>query len=568
MTFTRAGEGSKMAARCRKIMVNPARGMRATIRQIATCIIVAVALLSTACAASPADVEATLSPDAIDAFNRQQENIANSPAPTQSNDIETNEAGEQLLQRFVTGEFESDDCDFILAELPVEPECGWLIRPLHGSFTDDVRLPVAVFKATGDNPQPDPLIYLHGGPGGGIVAFLGAELLAGGTVYDRLIAPFAQDRDVIMFDQRGAGLAEPDLSCDAEAEWFRAQDSDPHTYVPRTAKLCATDFRLNGVRLDQFSRQSSADDVMVLARELGYDSFNIHGSSWGGILGYTVAQLHPEWVRASVLDSPLSVDTDITASMPASFRESLEAVQANCDRSSSCSSRHGNIVDRYIRVFDQLDETPRPIVLFDLFQVMLTADELSWLLFALLYAPDAIQQVPELLLQLENANTQLVQELVSQYGWGWGMDFAFLTYMCTDFVATASPDQIAAQQLGIDAFDRVDDAPDGRGHTAQDLCQTMEVQAPAVPALREITPTTPIIVFAGSMDPITPYSSGQRIVDGIPNGVFVGFQDLSHGVTSDPCGTQIAVEFLRDPSAEPDITCSLPENRPAFSFDS
>lgn len=539
------------------------RSRRATIAKLAT-IVVALAVLSTACAVQPETSDIALNPNAVQAREQRLDNIANAPDPTQANEIETNEAGEQLLQRFLTGEFESDDCDFIDGELPIEPECGWLIRPLHGSDRDDLRLPVAVFKATGDNPQPDPVIYLHGGPGGGIVAYLGAELLAGGTVYERLVEPYLQNRDVILFDQRGAGLAEPDLSCDAESQWFRAQDSDPETYVPRTAKFCAADFQLSGIRLDQFSRQSSADDVMVLARELGYTSFNIHGSSWGGILGYTVTQLHPEWVRASVLDSPLSIDTDITGSMPASFRESLEAVQANCDLSSSCSARHGNIVDRYIRVFDELDENPRPILLFDVFQVMLTADELSYLLFALLYSPDAIRQVPELLLQLENGNTQLVQDLVTQYGWGWGMDFAFLTHMCTDFIATATPDQIDAQQLGIAAFDRVDDAPDGRGHTAQALCETMDVQAPAAPAMREIIPTTPTMVFSGSMDPITPYSSGQRIIDGIPNGFFVGFQDLSHGVTGDPCGTQIALAFLNDPTTEPDLTCALAENRPFF----
>lgn len=33
-------------------------------------------------------------------------------------------------------------------------------------------------------------------------------------------------------------------------------------------------------------------------------------------------------------------------------------------------------------------------------------------------------------------------------------------------------------------------------------------------------------------------------------------QDLSHGVTSEPCATSIALEFLDDPETEPDLTCA------------
>jgi len=84
--------------------------------------------------------------------------------------------------------------------------------------------------------------------------------------------------------------------------------------------------------------------------------------------------------------------------------------------------------------------------------------------------------------------------------------------------------------------------------------------------MRQVVPTTPTIVFSGRMDPITPFSSGEEIVAGLPNGTFVGFNDLGHGVTSDPCAQEIAQAFLTDPEADLDATCALPENRPPFVF--
>ncbi len=522
-------------------------------------VFVIVSLLVSACAVDPDTAELTLDSRAL----QMAENAASAPPPTQQDDIAVNDAGEQLLQRFVQGSFAADDCDFVdTSELPTEPECGWLTRPLHGAYSDDIELPVLIFRATGPDPADDPLIYLHGGPSDGILWAFDSPV-----IYDLIVEPFVTDRDVIVFDQRGTGLAEPDLGCDNPAEWYNANDEDPETYVSRTARTCAKGLQFSdGIRLDQFSRQSSADDVMVLARELGYEQFSLHGSSWGGILAYTVMQLHPEWVRAAVLDSPLSIETDVTGSMPGSFHEAMLAMQANCDLDAACSARHGDIVARYIRVFDKLEQNPADVLIQGIFPLEINADELSYLLFSLFYSPEAIAIIPDLLLNLENGNVALLQELTNTYGWGWGIDFTFLTYMCTDIVPASSPEQVEAQQIGIPAFDRVDDAPDGRGHSAQAMCERMDVRRPAAPQVVETVPTTPMIVFSGSMDPITAFSSGEQIIDTVPNGIFVGFHDLSHGVTIDPCGAAIAVEFLNSPFADPDTSCSLPENRPPFKF--
>ena len=536
--------------------------------QPAIAALVALAALAPSCAVDQSNVDQALamyvgtpadSPLVLD--NKPVED----PAPTPAESLyELNDQGQQLFPRVIEGDFDFDDCDFMTwTDLPVEPECGWLERPLHGNRNIDIELPVLIFRATGDGPAADPLIYLHGGPSDGILQHFGF----GSSVYDVVVEPFVEDRDVIVFDQRGTGLAKPDLGCNHSYEWYSAHDEDPDTFVPRTARTCAANMQVNRIRLEQFSRQSSADDVMVLARELGYESFNLHGSSWGGILGYTVIQMHPEWVRSAILNSPLSPATDLTGSMPSSFQESMNAVQANCERSAACVARHGDIVERYIKVFAQLDEEPLDMRIGGFYDVTLTADELSYLLFGLLYAPEAIAKIPDLLLDLENGDIRLAEQLAWDYGWGWGIDFTFLTYMCTDIVPTSSKEQVEAQQIGIDAFDRVDDAPDGRGETAEALCARMEVGQAPIPTMREVVPTTPTMVFSGSMDPITPFSSGEEIVADLPNATFVGFTDLAHGVTDDPCANGIARAFLADPEADHDLTCALPENRPLFEFE-
>ena len=83
-------------------------------------------------------------------------------------------------------------------------ECGYVVAPVRHAEPDGptLRLPVAIRRAAGG--APDPLLLAQGGPGGD--AFEVYSLLAPST-------PFAADRDIVIFNQRGTPYAEPDLSC-------------------------------------------------------------------------------------------------------------------------------------------------------------------------------------------------------------------------------------------------------------------------------------------------------------------------------------------------------------------
>jgi hypothetical protein len=86
----------------------------------------------------------------------------------------------------------------------VRRECGWLVvsESRGRASAHTVRLAVEVFRAwepTGALPR----VFLHGGPGG----------VGGIRPYSEGIArsPFPMHRDVVIYDQRGAGLSEPKL---------------------------------------------------------------------------------------------------------------------------------------------------------------------------------------------------------------------------------------------------------------------------------------------------------------------------------------------------------------------
>jgi pimeloyl-ACP methyl ester carboxylesterase len=73
------------------------------------------------------------------------------------------------------------------------------------------------------------------------------------------------------------------------------------------------------------------------------------------------------------------------------------------------------------------------------------------------------------------------------------------------------------------------------------------------------------LVLAGRYDPITPPSYARLAAETLSNSFTYVFPDQGHGVIrSGGCGAEIALQFLNDPSAEPDIACLEALTAPRF----
>ena len=98
--------------------------------------------------------------------------------------------------------FEPDVCR-IREPQGVIVQCGNLVVPENRSDPDSrmIELHVMVFGTSSRDPAPDPLLYLAGGPGSSIVETSLYQL--------PLFLRFLEERDVIVFDQRGVGASEP-----------------------------------------------------------------------------------------------------------------------------------------------------------------------------------------------------------------------------------------------------------------------------------------------------------------------------------------------------------------------
>lgn len=102
------------------------------------------------------------------------------------------------------------------------------------------------------NRQGKPGVFLHGGPGGGLV-----------PDYRRYFDP--KIYRVVLFDQRGAGKSTPHASLEENTTWHLVED------------------------------------IESLREHLGMESWQVFGGSWGSTLALAYAETHPERVRELVL---------------------------------------------------------------------------------------------------------------------------------------------------------------------------------------------------------------------------------------------------------------------------
>lgn len=102
------------------------------------------------------------------------------------------------------------------------------------------------------NPQGQPVVVLHGGPGGAINP--GMRRYFDPAIYR-----------IILFDQRGCGKSRPNASLDDNTTWTLIED------IERLRERC------------------------------GVDKWTVFGGSWGSTLSLAYAITHPERVKALIL---------------------------------------------------------------------------------------------------------------------------------------------------------------------------------------------------------------------------------------------------------------------------
>ncbi len=224
--------------------------------------------------------------------------------------------------------------------------CGRISMPEDHDTPDGqrVRLFFTVLKSHSDYPSPDPLVHLHGGPGSGILgSFAG---------FSQLFDPFRQTRDVVMFDQRAAGLSGTSTSCFEAlrahidvlvAPGFDGYGVEPIADGEGLTAACSAELRAQDIDLSNYNTLENALDVRAVMTGLGYETYNLYGISYGTKLSLEVMRSAPEGLRAVIIDgvAPPSVKLYDTVAQP--LDEAIQMVVDLCGADADCDKAYPDL---------------------------------------------------------------------------------------------------------------------------------------------------------------------------------------------------------------------------------
>jgi pimeloyl-ACP methyl ester carboxylesterase len=423
--------------------------------------------------------------------------------------------------------------------------CGTLVvrDTTHGRGWADTNLAVAIVHASSPTPKADPILFLHGGPGGEIVR-------QAADVFEN--SGLATDRDVIVIDQRGGGLSTPELTCPEvdQIDWYGALSKpgdDPGTLRAQRDAVAACQKRLIGDGTDPaaVSTPTIAGDIGAFRTTLGIKQWNVLGFSYGTRVAMALLRDHPQGIRSVLLDSALPLDK--SPADPARSGGALEALFGACSASSTCSARHPGLRKEWTDQLRRLDATPVTVQVPASDEnpaVTVSVDSTRMVEAALndFGDRDAIPTLPDTL-TAPDATTRAAT-IAAAHAIPRGPIGAALAVSCREEAPLQPPVHASAETARFP-----------QTSTLWHQCDGWKTKS--APRSERTLPTTrvPTLVLQGQFDG-APDKWEVNLTKNL-HARLVRFPGRTHGVVNgdDPCSITVATQFFDSPGTAPDTSC-------------
>lgn len=449
--------------------------------------------------------------------------------------------------------------------------CGTLNVPERrdGLSARKLGLRFVVFRAARDAGLP-PVINVSGGPG--VPSLIDAASIgrwAQWTTHESWLA----NRDLVLFDQRGVGLSEPDMRCPefataAEQVFARALPSDASDALWRKAAItCRARLEAAGIDLAQYHKAAIAADLRALAAGLGYRSVVLLASSYGARVALGAAALEPERFAALILDSPDPPGMAELSSAASAAAGAFDAMFRACEAQPACAKAYPALRGRFARLLDAAAKAPLRVKAGDAkgtIAAQLDDAKLIEVLLQAFYDGAEIETLPAVIAAAAAGDTApllpLLRRMHAQYAQGGVSLGLYLSVECHDEFPFDPRDEVAAAARAQPLFQRF-----ALANLPLAACPAWR-RSSAGAAERRMQPVSvPTLILTGELDPVTPPKEAQALAASLPQAHLLRFPGLGHGVLGmSSCATWLVDAFLADVRKAPVHDCLLTLGPPRF----
>jgi pimeloyl-ACP methyl ester carboxylesterase len=427
-----------------------------------------------------------------------------------------------------------------------------------------LKLSVAIARATGPQPAPDPVIYFSGGPGDASVGLGRAPQLLASPAF-RIVR---ERRDLILFDQRGTGESEPKF-CPSLTDALYTSSFEglaPDALLQRQVSAiaaCRKDMLAQDVDLGQYNSIASALDVQDLRRALNLGAVNLLGHSYGTRLALTILREHPQDIRSVALSGVYPPDDPAFSVTVDAFAQSLDNARAVCAADPACATLHPDLRAELELLLADYARAPFAVPVddrqrFPAGRIVLDGRLLGAGLFQALYDRNFVPVLPLFLRETRARNADVMSALaeaiaLSPSTFSHGMHLAVSCFENGAEEGEALWRAAAARHPWLSVWHT-----DGRfGSDFRQQCDAFHPHRATADQRAPARSETPVLMISGAFDPITPAAFAAHAARTLPNATQVVLRSGSHfGLYGfNDCTRGLLRGFLDQPDLRPNLAC-------------
>lgn len=446
------------------------------------------------------------------------------------------------------------------AEAKLGVECGWVTvrREPSNPASKPLRLWAARVKADqATNEKPDPILYIHGGPG---IATVDAMLPY--VREAKSLVEMRKDRDILMFDQRGTGRSEEKLCPDLGGKLKAMSDEglSPEQEDGRGRELfveCRRALEQAGISTANYSTAITVADIEAVRKAFGIERWNLLSVSYGSLVALHAMRTNPQSIRSVILNSPYPPNSVSWAEQASIAAGSYDAIDRACAAQDQCRKRFGSLVPKLEATLARLEEQP----LVD-GKRRITGRLFAQALWPLAVQSSTVRFVPLAIDRAHAGDAEVIKGVVRTFASG-------------DTFGGVSPAlmmAIGCHESGRtrDWYDRAKALYPGMVSAAPSdsldrLCTAFRPGFANAAFFAPVASSIPTLLYAGTLDAATPVVDAYQAMRFLPRATLVEVEGASHAPLSrDECTRGIAAAFLADPERAPDLACVA--RRPPIAF--
>jgi pimeloyl-ACP methyl ester carboxylesterase len=434
-----------------------------------------------------------------------------------------------------------------------EWECGYLIVPENRSNPQSRTIKVAfsLLKATGVNPQSDPVVYLAGGPG--------ASAIDSGWA-DWGNSPLG-NRDLILVDPRGVGYSQPEMECPGETTPdLSKQDRIPSAEETMALRLqwaqsCRDLLISQGFDLTAYNSLANAKDLDDLRQALGYPVWNLYGISYGTRIALVTMREFPDGIRSAILDSVLPPQADRIGGDLTTTTGSLSAMFSTCKADPACNGEYPDLETEFYEAIRKLDQDPIKITVPDgdtgkMKQVGVTGALIALGVRESMLRTGLAQIMPITISRIYAGDRDILEKIIPFLA-PLENPANYNTVLCHDMSSLYDPNTFS---------ENLEKRPELKSlyaaYSDGPICEIWGAGQADLAASQPVQSDIPTLILnGGDFDPATPPAYAKLAASTLSRSYLFIFQNSTHGVSFDECSRAMMADFLENPSSAPDSSC-------------